>query len=78
MEFTVLRNMGQVKRRIRLLNFRKADFQPSRDIVGSCGKLPTRDKGMEKSWQIFKEAFHRRKELAIPRNKKSGREGWSN
>lgn len=28
-----------------LLSFRKADFQPFREIVGSCGRLPTGTKG---------------------------------
>lgn len=30
---------------------------------------------MEQSWQVFKEAFHRIQGLAIPRSKKSGKEG---
>lgn len=32
-EFAVLRNIGQVRSKVRPLNFRKADFQISREIV---------------------------------------------
>lgn len=32
-EFAVLRNIGQVRSKVRPLNFRKADFQLLREIV---------------------------------------------
>ena len=32
-------------------------------------------KGMEQSWQIFKEAFLRAQEVSIPKCSKSGKEG---
>lgn len=60
---------------MRLLNFRKADFQLFREIVSglSC-KTAQRSQGVEQSWQISEEVFHRAEELAIPRNKKSCQE----
>ncbi|KAJ7408369.1 hypothetical protein BTVI_59767 [Pitangus sulphuratus] len=39
-EFTVLRDMGEVKSKVRTLDFRKTNFQLFRDIVGSPGRLP--------------------------------------
>jgi len=60
------RDMRQVKSKIRMLNFRKADFQLFRELVN---KIPWETvltgKGAEQSWQIFKEAFFRVHELSI-------------
>ncbi|KFO61438.1 hypothetical protein N302_13003, partial [Corvus brachyrhynchos] len=69
------REKGQVRRKVKPLNFRKANFQLFKEIVN---RIPwdtaLQDKGMELSWQIFNEDFHRAQELAIPRSKKSGKE----
>ncbi|GAB0209193.1 hypothetical protein GRJ2_003385000 [Grus japonensis] len=75
-EFTVLRDMGQVKSKVRTLNFRKANFQLFKELVNrTLWETALRDKGAEQSWQIFKDAFYRAQELLIPRCKKSGKEG---
>ena len=75
-EFTVLRDMGQVKSKVRTLNFRKAKFQLFKESVnGTPWETALRDKGAEQSWQIFKDAFHRAQELLIPSWKKLGKEG---
>ncbi|GAB0186222.1 mitochondrial enolase superfamily member 1 [Grus japonensis] len=75
-EFTVLRDMGQVKSKGRTLNFRKANFQLFKELVNRTPwETALRDKGAEQSWQIFKDPFHRAQELSIPRCKKSGKEG---
>ena len=82
-EFTVLRDMGQAKSKVRTLNFRKAKFQLFKELVTRTPwETVLRDKGAEQSWQIFKDAFNRVQELSIPRCKKSGKEGkrqaWMN
>ncbi|KAK4821037.1 hypothetical protein QYF61_012217 [Mycteria americana] len=75
-EFTVLRDMGQVRSKVRALNLRKANFQLFKELVnGTPWETALRDKGAEQSWQIFKDAFHGVQELLIPSCKKSGKEG---
>ncbi|KAK4831467.1 hypothetical protein QYF61_017715 [Mycteria americana] len=75
-EFAVLRDVGQAKSKVRTLNFRKANFQLSKELVNRTPwKTALRDKGAEQSRQIFKDAFHKAQELSIPRYKKSGKEG---
>lgn len=68
--------MSQIRGKVRSLNFSKADFQLLREIVSRIPwKTSLRDKGAKQSWKIFKEVFHSVQELAIPRNKKLGKEG---
>ena len=75
-EFAVLKDMGQVKSKVRILNFSKAKFQLFKQVVNRTPwETVLRDKGEEQSWQIFKDAFHRAQELLSPRNKKPGKEG---
>ena len=58
MEFTDLRDMGQVKSKVRTLNFRKAKFQPFKELVNRTPwKTALRDKGAEQKRQICKVAF---------------------
>ncbi|KFZ65688.1 hypothetical protein N338_12981, partial [Podiceps cristatus] len=69
-------DMGQMKSKVRTLNFRKANFQLFKEIVSRTPwETVHRDKGAEQSWQIFKEAFHRVQKFLIPGCKKSGKEG---
>jgi len=51
----------------------KANFQLFKVLINSQPAL--RDKGVEQSWQIFKDTFHRAQQLSISRCKKSGKEG---
>ena len=75
-EFTVLRDTGQAKSEVRTLDFRKGKFQLFKELVSKTSwETGIRDKGAEQSWQIFKDTFHRVKELLIPRCKKSGMKG---
>ncbi|KAK4817941.1 hypothetical protein QYF61_002785 [Mycteria americana] len=75
-EFAVLRDMGQVKSKVRTLNFRKANFQLFKEVVNRTPwETALRDKGAEQSWRIFKDAFHRAQKLSIPMCQKSGKEG---
>ncbi|KFQ68256.1 hypothetical protein N335_13841, partial [Phaethon lepturus] len=61
---------------VRTLIFRKANFQLFRELVIRIPwESALRDKGAEQSWQVFKDTFHRVRELSIPRCKKSGKEG---
>ncbi|KFP56696.1 hypothetical protein N322_04880, partial [Cariama cristata] len=70
------RDVGQVKSKGRTLNFRKANYQLFKELVNRTPwETALRDKGAEQSWQIFKEIFYRVQKLAIPRRKKSGRQG---
>ncbi|PKU39217.1 hypothetical protein llap_10482 [Limosa lapponica baueri] len=75
-ESTVLGDMGQLKSKVRTLNFRKTKFQLLNE---SHNRTPLETalmgKGADQSWQIFKHPFHRPKELPVPRCKKSGKEG---
>ncbi|KFQ80702.1 hypothetical protein N335_02418, partial [Phaethon lepturus] len=69
------RDMGQSKSKGKVLNFRKANFQLLKEFVTRTPwETALGDKGAERSWQIFKDAFHRAQELSIPRCKKSGKE----
>lgn len=63
-EFIVIRDMGQMKSKVRPLNCRKAKFQLFKEIVNRTPwKTALRDEGTEQSWQIFKEVVHRVQEL---------------
>ena len=76
MEFTILRDMGQVKSRVRMLNFRRVNFQLFKELVdGTPWKTASTVKGAEQGWQLFKDIFLRAQELLIPMYKKSGKEG---
>jgi len=75
-EFTVLRDMGKARGKVRTLNFRKASFQLFKQLVSRTPwETVLRDRGAEQSWQIFQDAFHRMQEYSVPRCKKSGKEG---
>ncbi|KFQ61370.1 hypothetical protein N334_04214, partial [Pelecanus crispus] len=70
------RDMGKVRSTVRTLSFRKAKFQLFKELVRrNPWETVLRDRGMEQSWQIFKDTFHRVQELSVPRCKKSGKEG---
>ena len=54
--------------KIRMLHFRKANFQFFRELVNKTPwETVLMGKGAEQSWQIFKEAFLSAQELSIPR-----------
>ena len=75
-DFTVLRDMGKARSVVRTLNFRKDKFQLFKQLVSrTTWEMVLRDRGAERSWQIFKDAFNRAQELSVLRCKKSDQEG---
>ncbi|PKU31931.1 hypothetical protein llap_17764 [Limosa lapponica baueri] len=63
--------MGQVKSRVRMLNFRRPNVQLFKELVEGTPA----DKGAEESWQLLNNIFLRVQELSVPIRKKSGKEG---
>lgn len=64
--------MGLEKNKVRILNIRKVNFQLFKMLVNRTPWEATqKDKGPEKSWQIFKDMFHTAKQLSISKCKKS-------
>jgi len=67
--------MGKARSIVRILNFRKANLQLCKELVSRTPwENALSDRGAEKSWQIFKDSFHRAQKLSVPRCKKSGKE----
>ena len=63
----ILRDMGQVKGRVRTLNFRRANFQLFKELMdGTPWEAVLRDKGAEQSWQLFKDIFLEHKSSQFP------------
>ena len=57
-EFTILRDMGHMKSRVRTLSFRRMNFQLFKGLVdGAPWETVLSEKGAEQSWQFFKEIF---------------------
>ena len=75
-EFVILRNVGLAKSGVRTLNFGRANFKLFKELLA---KIPwdavLKDKDVEESWLLFKDAFLRAQELSIPLNKKVSRGG---
>lgn len=70
-EFTTLRSGGQIKSRVRRLNFSRADFHLLKELVyGKLWKTALRDKGTEQSSQLFKNIYFGVQALPIPPCKK--------
>jgi len=68
--------MGKARSTVRILNFRKSNFQLFKELVNRTPwDTVLRDRGAEQSLQIFRDAFHRAQELELPKCKKSGKEG---
>ncbi|GAB0204051.1 hypothetical protein GRJ2_002870700 [Grus japonensis] len=75
-EFTILRDMGQVKSRVRTLNFRRANIQLFKELVDETPwETALWDKGAEESWQLYKDIFLRVQVFSIPMCKKWVKEG---
>jgi len=76
-EFTVLRDKGQVKSQLRTLKFRKAKFQLFKELVNRTPwETALRDKGAEQSWQNFKDAFHKTSRSPGVRNQERKARDW--
>jgi len=74
-EFTGLRDVGKARSIVRTLNFMISNFLLFKELRSRTPwETVLRDRGAEKSWQIFKDAFHRAQELSVPRSNKSGKE----
>ena len=75
-EFTLLRDIRKARSTLKTQNFRKANFQLFKELLRRASwETVLRDRGAEHSSQISKDAFHRAKDLSVPRCKKSGKEG---
>ncbi|CAM4692336.1 unnamed protein product [Lepidochelys kempii] len=82
-EFRILRQGRKESSRIRTLDFRKADFDSLRELMG---RIPwennMRGKGVQESWLYFKESLLRLQGQTIPmcrKNSKCGRRpAWLN
>lgn len=62
LEFAVLRDMGQLRNKVRPLKFRKENFHLFRDVTrGISWEAAVTDKGEKESWQIFKDDAIERK-----------------
>lgn len=67
MKFAVLRDMHQVKDKVRTLNIRKVIFQLFKKLVNRTRwETALKNKGPEKSEQVFKDVFLKAQELSIP------------
>jgi len=65
----VLRNIGLVKSRVVMLNFRRANFQLFIELLDGSAR------DIRKSWQLFKDTFLRAQEFSAPQHEKSHRGG---
>lgn len=73
-KFTVLKDKSQEKIEVKTLNFKKANFKLFKDFASDAPrKLPLETRQVERSWQIFEDAFHGAPELLFPMSKKSGK-----
>ena len=76
LEFVILKNVDLAKSGVRTLNFKRAIFSYFKELSDEiCWEEVLRDKGVEESWLVFKDAFLRMKELSILQNKTAGRRG---
>ena len=73
-EFVILRDVGLTKGGVRTLNFGRANFKL---FNGSLAMIPwnavIKDKDVEESWPLFKDALLKAREVSIPLNRKVGR-----
>ncbi|XP_053882920.1 CDK-activating kinase assembly factor MAT1 isoform X2 [Malaclemys terrapin pileata] len=82
-ELRILTEGKKESSRIRTLNFRKADFDSFRELMGKISwEANMRGKGVQESWLYFKKAELRAQEQTIPmcrKNSKYGRRpAWLN
>ena len=73
-EFMISRDVGLAKSGVRTLNFGRANFKLFNRLLA---KIPwdavLKDKDVEESWLLFKDALLKAQEVSIPLNKKVGR-----
>ncbi|KFQ24264.1 hypothetical protein N331_08672, partial [Merops nubicus] len=61
---------------VKPLNFRKANLQLFKEPISKTPwEIVFRDKGVEQSWQIFKDTYHGAQKLTISSCRKPSREG---
>jgi len=60
--------MRKARNVVRTLNLRKEKFQLFKKLVSRTPwETVLRDRGVEQSWQIFRDSLHRAQELSVPR-----------
>jgi len=66
--------MGLAKSKVRTPNFRIEIFQLFKELLDKAHwETVLRDKGIEQSWQLFKDTFLKAQELSISQYKKPSR-----
>jgi len=66
-ESTILRHTGQVKTRVRTLNYRRANFQLFKELAyGTSGKLPSEIKKLNRAGSSFRTYFLEHKSSRSP------------
>lgn len=61
-----LRNTGLANSRVRVLNFKRTNFQRFKELLNEIlWETVLRDIGIEQSWQLFKDIFLRAQELSV-------------
>ena len=59
-QFEMVRATGPAKSKVRTLNFRRAHLRLFKGLLGEIlWEAVLRDKGVEQSWQLFKDSFVR-------------------
>jgi len=75
-EFTVLRNMGRAKRKVRTLNFRKVKFQLFKELVNRTpGKLPSERREQNRAGRSLRTLSTGRKSSQSPGIRNQERKG---
>ena len=70
------RNVNLAKSGVKTLNFKRVNFRLFKELLNEIfWEEVLRDKGVEETWLLFKDAFLRTQVLSIPWNKKAGRGG---
>jgi len=70
-KFMISRNMGLAKSGIRTLKFGRVNFRLFKELLAKISwDAVLKDKDVEESWLLFKDAFLRAQELSVPLNRK--------
>ncbi|XP_048787424.1 uncharacterized protein LOC125686903 [Lagopus muta] len=75
-EFKILSGRSKAKSRIAILDFRRANFDLFRDLLGAVSWARVLEgKGACESWSAFKQLFFQAQDRCVPVRKKSGKGG---
>jgi len=75
-EFRILRGGSRAVSRIKSLDFRRANFDLFKDLLGGIPwGMALEGRGVQESWLLFKHHFLRTQDWCIPLSKKSSKGG---